>query len=100
MLLRMLPGIDSVLEFAKTEPFFGTIPKAILVRSIRTVIEDLRTAILGDGQDVTEESFADALVLEKVKNAAQQAMSPNLIRTVNATGVVVHTNLGRSLLAD
>jgi L-seryl-tRNA(Ser) seleniumtransferase len=100
MLLRMLPGIDSILEFAKTEPFFEAVPKAILVRSVRTVIEDLRTAILDAGQDVTEENLADDLILEKVKNAARQAMTPNLIRTVNATGVVVHTNLGRSLLAD
>jgi L-seryl-tRNA(Ser) seleniumtransferase len=100
MLLRMLPGIDSILEFARTEPFFETVPKAIVVRSVRSVIEDLRTSILGGGQDVTEESLADSLILEKVKNAARQAMTPNLIRTVNATGVVVHTNLGRSLLAD
>ena len=100
MLLRMLPGIDSILEFAGTELFFETVPKAIVVRSVRSVIEDLRTSILGGDQDVTEESLADSLILEKVKNEVRQAMTPNLIRTVNATGVVVHTNLGRSLLAD
>ena len=100
MFLRMLPGIDSILEFTRTDPFFRTAPNAIVVRCVRSVIEGLRTSILGGDQGVTEERLADSLILEEVKNAVRQAMTPNLIQVVNATGVVVHTNLGRSLLAD
>lgn len=98
-LLKMLPGVDYVLELSKGEPFFETIPKSVLINAVRSVIEDLRTAILADSQDITEKSLSDTLILEKVKEKVKNAMTLNLLRTVNATGVVVHTNLGRSLLS-
>ncbi|MFC1828286.1 L-seryl-tRNA(Sec) selenium transferase [Thermodesulfobacteriota bacterium] len=99
-LLRMLPGVDRILEFTKADTYFEDIPKSILVRSVREILEDLRNSIVIGTPAVTEESLSPSSVLEKVKNTVQQAMTPNLITTVNATGVVVHTNLGRSLLAD
>jgi len=98
-LLQKLPSVDRILEIVKTKPFSENIPKSVLVRSIREVIENLRSQILSGNQAMTEKSLADTVVLEKVKANMQKAMSPNLIRVVNATGVVVHTNLGRSLLA-
>jgi len=99
-LLRMLPGIDHIIELAKSEPFFDNIPKSVLARSARYVVENLRTAILDDSPDITDKNLSDSLILENVKNSVQDAMKLNLKRTINATGVVVHTNLGRSLLAD
>ncbi len=98
-LLRKLPGVDRILEIVKTKPFSENIPKSVMVRSIRVVIENLRSQILSGNQEMTEKSLADTVVLEKVKANMQKTMAPNLIRVVNATGVVVHTNLGRSLLA-
>jgi L-seryl-tRNA(Ser) seleniumtransferase len=44
--------------------------------------------------------LADAAVVTGVKDLARQAQSLNLRATVNATGIVIHTNLGRSLLAE
>ena len=99
-LLRMLPGIDHIIELAKSEPFFDNIPKSVLARSARYVVENLRTSILDDSPDITDKNLSDSLILENVKNSVQDAMKLKLRRTINATGVVVHTNLGRSLLAD
>ena len=98
-LLQMLPGIDHILERAKAEPFFENIPKSVLVLSARSVVEDLRSAILEGNQDIAEKSLSDSQILKKVKNFVIDTMIPNLKHTINATGVVVHTNLGRSLLA-
>ncbi|MEW5909121.1 MAG: hypothetical protein AB1659_04910, partial [Thermodesulfobacteriota bacterium] len=42
-LLRMLPGVDRILELAKKEPFFSSHPKSLMVSSIRYVIETLRS---------------------------------------------------------
>ena len=99
-LLRMLPGIDHIIELAKSEPFFDNIPKSVLARSARYVVENLRTSIIDDSPDITDKNLTDSLILENVKKSVQEAMKLNLKRTINATGVVVHTNLGRSLLAD
>ncbi len=99
-LLRMLPGIDHILELAKSEPFFDNIPKSVLARSARYVVENLRTAIFDGNPDITDKNLSNSLILKNVKNSVQDAMKLNLRRTINATGVVVHTNLGRSLLAD
>jgi len=99
-LLRMLPGVDHILEIVKTDPFFANVPKSVLIRSIRSVVESLRTIIIDDQQHITETKLSDSVILEEVKNSVKEAMTPNLMRIVNATGVVVHTNLGRSLLAE
>ncbi|MBW2565243.1 MAG: L-seryl-tRNA(Sec) selenium transferase, partial [Deltaproteobacteria bacterium] len=99
-LLQNLPGVDRIFEIAQTQPFFENIPKTVVVPSIRSVIEDLRTGILDGSLDITENSLSDTQVLENVKRRAREAMTPKLLRTINATGVIVHTNLGRSLLAD
>ena len=99
-LLRMLPGVDHILELVKTDPFFDDAPKSVLIRSIRSVVESLRTIIIDEQQHITETKLSDSVILEEVKNSVKEAMTPNLMRIVNATGVVVHTNLGRSLLAE
>jgi len=99
-LLRMIPGVDSILEVAKTDTFFDNVPKSVLIRSIRSVVEQLRMLILDDQQAITEAELSSSSVFNKIKKSVHKMMTPNLIRIINATGVVIHTNLGRSLLAD
>lgn len=98
-LLRTLPGTDRVLEHAKTDSFFDDIPRSLLIRSVRSVIEGFRNGIFKEDHAITEESLSDHRVIENVKDHVRSATAPNLKRVVNAAGVVVHTNLGRSLLA-
>ncbi len=99
-LLRLLPGVDRILELSKTKPFFEAIPKSVLASSVRTVIEDLRVGILNGEADITENRLSDASIIQEVKNRVDKEMAPNLTRVINATGVVLHTNLGRSLLCE
>jgi L-seryl-tRNA(Ser) seleniumtransferase len=97
-MLRMLPGVDHVLELVKTVRFFENIPKTVVVNSIRETLETLRNSILTAKRNIHEESLSKDRVIELVKAVAKKAMTLNLKNLVNATGVVVHTNLGRSLL--
>jgi len=97
-LLRTLPGVDHVLERVGTEPFFENIPKTVLVNSIRKTLETLRDSILKENRNIREESLSKDRIIKLVKVAVTETMTLNLKRLINATGVVVHTNLGRSLL--
>jgi len=98
--LRMLPGVDHLLEISKGDPFFQTFPKPVLVRAIRMVIENLRADILSNRTDGPEKDLSEPAILETVKAAARQLTAPKLAPVVNATGVVIHTNLGRSVLCN
>ncbi len=99
-MLRMLPGVDHVLERCGTRSFFADIPKTVLVDAIRKILETLRMGILDSEPGITEESLSDDRITEGVMAAVTKAITPNLTPVVNATGVVVHTNLGRSLLPE
>ncbi len=98
--LRKLPGVDAILEIAKADPFFADIPRSLLMRTIRSVIEDRRRAIIQHTHEHPEGSFSERAITESVKHSVKRASVVNLRRTVNATGIVIHTNLGRSLLAE
>nr|NJM01296.1 L-seryl-tRNA(Sec) selenium transferase [Desulfobacula sp.] len=94
--LRALPGVDHLLELAKRDSRFSAIPRSVVLDSLRQVLEGMRKDILaGTGPVIT-----DTLLLEKALSLAEEKIKPRLVGVINATGVVLHTNLGRALLCD
>ncbi len=98
-LLRQLPGVDRIRGLVEADPALHSVPAPLLVRSIRKVIEDLRSAILASDGTVTEQDLTDSRIRAAVNDRIETAMALKLKPTINATGVVIHTNLGRSRLA-
>ena len=98
-LLRTLPGVDHLLELTHVDPFFKTVPNSVVNRSIRLVVAQLRKGIIDGSQKITEKNLSDKTIMQKVRAKADHVIRPNLITTINATGVVIHTNLGRSPLS-
>ena len=98
--LRKLPGVDSIIEIAKADQFFDHIPRTVLIRAIRSVLDARRQAILQNTHENSEEYLSEQGIKASVKQFVEKASTLNLRRTINATGIVVHTNLGRSLLAE
>jgi L-seryl-tRNA(Ser) seleniumtransferase len=98
-LLRALPSVE---ELAAR---LDGVPHALAVRAAREAIAARREAIERDGGDAavaTDDAAAsatDALVAEALARAVA-ARRTGLRRVLNATGVIVHTNLGRAPLAD
>ncbi len=97
--LRRLPAVDRLLETARGNPDFADVPPAVLTRAAREVIDAERRRLLRP-EVSGEELPASALWPQRLREAVGRLMRPNLRRVVNATGVVIHTNLGRSLLAE
>jgi L-seryl-tRNA(Ser) seleniumtransferase len=87
--LRELPAVNEVVE--RLFPVLSRFPRALVVAEVRRAIEDLRSQILAGAAD-------GASVDERVVEALAALERPSLRGVVNATGVVLHTNLGRAPL--
>nr|HID59600.1 L-seryl-tRNA(Sec) selenium transferase [Desulfobacterales bacterium] len=97
-ILQKLPGVDRLLNLLERRPGMEEIPRSVLVRSVRNVLEGVRREILERDGNVKSDLCSEERLLSMAEKAAYKAMSHNLRRVINATGVIVHTNLGRSLL--
>ncbi len=95
-LLRTLPKTDDVLAHPVLAETLAGLPRALVVDAVRASIDDARSRLLaGESFEPSGESVArDAIA------RATLASRPSLRRVVNATGIIVHTNLGRSVLSE
>ncbi len=99
-LLRKLPGIDRILEQTRSDPFFEKVPKTLLTRTIRAMVDGFRKAVIDGTPSFIEADLAGDRLLALLRRHIECELTPYLRPVINATGVVVHTNLGRSLLAE
>lgn len=99
-LLRNLPGVDAILERSGSDGSFAGVPRSVLTDAIRKIIGDLRDEIRKNPGAFPGIRLEPDAILARVRSRVDAAMAENLVTVVNATGVVVHTNLGRSLLAS
>ena len=98
-LLKMLPGIDHLLEAAKRIPALNGVPRSVLIRCGRETVESLRSGILKEDPALGAETLSDPAILKRFSERIDRETTLNIRPVVNGTGVVIHTNLGRSLLA-
>ena len=97
--LRRLPGVDQLLLKLEDIPELTSVPKAVLVRSIRETLEDLRRDIVDTPDQLMDDAVSIPTLTVHIRRRIHRLQTFNLKKAVNATGVVVHTNLGRSCLA-
>lgn len=96
--LKQLPAVDHLLLLCKEQEVFNNVPKNVLLRSVRETVDNVRQDILNASTAKQGPDLSDQHLMSLVARRTAQLQTPNLQRTVNATGVVVHTNLGRSCL--
>ncbi len=94
-LLRSLPKIDELLQEVEIKKLLESNIRVLILDSLRETIEVYRKAILND----EIQSLNKVEIINYSIKLLNKKNSPRLRKVINATGTVVHTNLGRSLLS-
>src|SRR6478672_3753630 len=87
---RNLPSVSAVLDKEEIQSLLTQHPRAIVVDAIRDVIDEMRSS----------GPIALEALIEGVRARVTTLSQPTLRPVINATGIVLHTNLGRAPLPD
>ncbi len=98
--LRKIPSVDEILSRPEMADLLKVHPRTVVVEAIRKGLGWLRKEILNkeDLSDLEENFFSFENLYRLFRREIDQQVQPRLRRVINATGVVIHTNLGRSPL--
>ena len=89
---RSLPAVGTLLELDGVRHLLATAPRDLVTDAVRSVIEHARRATVAAPAD-------DTAWVAAIETAVAERQRSTLRRVINATGVVLHTNLGRAPLA-
>lgn len=98
-LMRRVPSVDSVLREPELERLAAEHGRKLVADSVREAIDEVRQQLAAQAIPDAD----DAAVRDRVLAAAKQRIAavarPHYRRAVNATGIILHTGLGRAVLA-
>jgi L-seryl-tRNA(Ser) seleniumtransferase len=93
--LRDLPSVDRLLHEAEQTQITRQYGREIVAKAVRAELSEMRALIQAQGEITAPKS-----ILANVQNRLESWLAPSLVPVINATGVIVHTNLGRAVLSD
>ena len=98
-LLRSIPAMDQLLNIPMVAEFSATMGREFVKETITAALDSLRREICDEIFTFTDKTLGE-LVENRITTLLHQRSSSTLKSVVNATGVIVHTNLGRAPLAN
>ncbi|HHY37507.1 MAG TPA: L-seryl-tRNA(Sec) selenium transferase [Clostridia bacterium] len=102
---RAIPSVTELLKNREIEKILGQLPRRLVVDAIREALEQYRSVLLNPPHSAskrvsdTAAAIRDAVV-EQVKESLRRFQTPSIHPVINATGIPLHTNLGRAPLSD
>src|SRR2546425_3212961 len=98
--LRVIPSIEELRQHPSIAPFEAEFGREAVLSALRDAAAELRQALAAGRRGQAIEGTAGETVLRDAAARLASGFRPSLRRVINATGVIVHTNLGRAPLAD
>lgn len=92
---RLLPALDDLLQTPDAQQLVATYTRPLVLRALRTSLDDAR-ALIRSGQPCPS---TEAL-LQTARTLLEREQHPHLQSVINATGVIINTNLGRAPLSQ
>jgi L-seryl-tRNA(Ser) seleniumtransferase len=101
---RIIPSIEQLRQRQAVRALEAEFGREAIVEALRAAAADLRAALAGAREESgasrpVEPEAAASAIEQAARRALSAAVQPSLRRAVNATGVVIHTNLGRAPLS-
>lgn len=96
-ILRSLPSVTALLEHEEVVGWLHALPRSSVVASLQCALEDLRERIIEGEIDAVPD--IDDILQDAEAELTRRSM-PSLRTVINATGIVLHTGLGRAPLCD
>ena len=98
-LLRNLPAVDRVLKEQVLKKMVAELPQEMVSGAVQQVVATLRSEVLKQG--IVDQDQLDPLAVARLAAGhCQRLLDPSLRKVINATGTLLHTNLGRAPLAE
>ena len=96
-LRRLLPSVEEVLQRPEVRALEARHGRPLVVREVRGLVEEARAQAAAGDREAVEAVRSE--LPARLAARLERARSPSLLPLINATGVVVHTNLGRAPLS-
>ena len=96
-LLREIPSVDRLLKHVNCEVLLARYNRDYVTQKCREVLDELRGEIKRDAS-LSSGDIEDEAVIKRLEAHIRAESVPGHVRVVNATGTILHTNLGRALL--
>lgn len=93
--LRDFPSVEEIMQSSSLADVLSVVPRPVAVVVVRGVIAARKESFRADRKPLTEDEVISAVKLGIIAAARQE-----IGQVINATGIVVHTNLGRAPLSD
>jgi L-seryl-tRNA(Ser) seleniumtransferase len=97
-LLRRIPSVDELLAQPRVKALAGRVDRGLLVEVTRAALADLRARIAGD-RNITVLTLGAGSLEDHIAMEVERILARSLQPVINATGVILHTNLGRAPLS-
>ncbi|HEU4941069.1 MAG TPA: L-seryl-tRNA(Sec) selenium transferase [Candidatus Eisenbacteria bacterium] len=93
--LRSIPSVESLLQHPDLAALLGRAPRPVIVQAVRDTLAQVRDSMKEGGGAMSAAELA-----ARARALAEASLRPNLRPVINATGIILHTNLGRAPLPE
>ena len=98
--MRLVPKVDLVLHHPALASRAAAMPHGLILRVVQEEIEAFRGRLRAGEAPASDRPAAETHVARAAARRLHELSTPGLRRVINATGVILHTNLGRAVLSE
>lgn len=95
---RKIPSVEAVLKDPRLQCFTDQLPRGILRKAARTAAAEVREALQAGTIQEDDEASLRREVVDRAVGEVREALKPQYQKVINATGIILHTGLGRAVL--